>query len=442
MSLRSVTASIHTLFQRPFFRNVAVVASGTAIAQAITVATSPLLTRLYGPEAFGILSVFISVTSIIITVSHLSLPYAIVLPFEDEDGARLIWISIWLTFAFGLVITGVLAVTGEKLVDLVGIHKIGWYSLLIPIVVLLSNIRLSFDQWLTRKKRFKNIVTGNIGQSIIANGGMAAYGLISATSVTLIGVMTLSYGARALIVYLASAKDKASLGIRSFVFRMPDTKTINLLYDYRDFPIYRTPQTFLNSMSSSLPVMLLASLSGPAAAGFYAIGHRVLKLPSTLISESMRNVFYQRITEAAHKQQNLRLLLLKATGGLAAIGFAPMMIIAVFGPSLFAFVFGAEWVVAGEYARWMAIWIFFALMNVPSVVSIPVLSLQSYYLGYEILTTTLRVTTLVAGLLLFENEIVAIIAFSTVGALMNGLLIIFVIFQSNRRVRSSIVATS
>ena len=38
------------LSKNPFVRNVMIVATGTAVSQAITMAFSPIITRLYGPE--------------------------------------------------------------------------------------------------------------------------------------------------------------------------------------------------------------------------------------------------------------------------------------------------------------------------------------------------------------------------------------------------------
>lgn len=43
-----------------FARNVAVLAGGTAVGQAIVVLASPILTRLYTPEDFGVLAVYTS----------------------------------------------------------------------------------------------------------------------------------------------------------------------------------------------------------------------------------------------------------------------------------------------------------------------------------------------------------------------------------------------
>jgi IS5 family transposase len=64
---------------------VAVVASGTAGAQAITMGFSPVITRLYGPEAFGLLGVFMAMVQVLVPAAALTYPIAIVLPKEDRD---------------------------------------------------------------------------------------------------------------------------------------------------------------------------------------------------------------------------------------------------------------------------------------------------------------------------------------------------------------------
>ncbi len=48
-----------------FATDVLKLVTGTTFAQIIAILASPLLTRLYGPEAFGFLALFTSITSII-----------------------------------------------------------------------------------------------------------------------------------------------------------------------------------------------------------------------------------------------------------------------------------------------------------------------------------------------------------------------------------------
>ena len=55
-------------------RSVAVVTSGNAGAQAITLASAPFITRLYGPEAFGVLGAYMAVVTIASPVVALAYP--------------------------------------------------------------------------------------------------------------------------------------------------------------------------------------------------------------------------------------------------------------------------------------------------------------------------------------------------------------------------------
>src|SRR5699024_8218297 len=118
---------------------------------------------------------------------------------------------------------------------------------------------------------------------------------------------------------------------------------------YYDFPVYRAPQDLLNSVSDSLPVIMLTTLFSPTSAGFYTIGRTVLRLPSNLVGKAVGDVFYPRIAEASNKKENMVKLLQKATLSLAAVGIVPFGLVILFGPFLFSLVFGAEWEMAGQY---------------------------------------------------------------------------------------------
>src|SRR5699024_8422549 len=101
--------------------------------------------------------------------------------------------------------------------------------------------------------------------------------------------------------------------------------------------------------------LLLTTFFGPASAGFYNIGRTVLGLPSRLIGQSIGDVFYPRISEAANNDENVGRLIKRATILLGAIGIVPFGVVIIFGPWIFEFVFGSGWDVAGEYARWISL---------------------------------------------------------------------------------------
>jgi O-antigen/teichoic acid export membrane protein len=179
----------------------------------------------------------------------------------------------------------------------------------------------------------------------------------------------------------------------------------------------------INAASQSLPVLMLASFFGPAAAGFYSLGRTVMSMPIRLIGKSVGDVFYPRFTEAAHKGQPLGPLILKATGFLAAAGVAPFALVVAIGPWLFRLVFGENWAVAGDYARWLAIWLYFGFLNRPSVAAIATLGMQRFFLGYEVASLVLRGAVIWIAFRVFHSDLLAVAAFCIIGALLNAFLV-------------------
>ncbi|MCK5335612.1 MAG: translocase, partial [Gammaproteobacteria bacterium] len=66
-------------------RNVLTLMTGTSIAQAIPIAISPLLTRIYTPNDFGVYALFISIATIFGSIANARYEMAIMLPHKDED---------------------------------------------------------------------------------------------------------------------------------------------------------------------------------------------------------------------------------------------------------------------------------------------------------------------------------------------------------------------
>jgi O-antigen/teichoic acid export membrane protein len=63
-----------------FRQKVLQVAGGTALTQGLLVAASPLLTRLYSPEDFGVLAVYMSLVVFVVIGATLRYECALPLP--------------------------------------------------------------------------------------------------------------------------------------------------------------------------------------------------------------------------------------------------------------------------------------------------------------------------------------------------------------------------
>lgn len=417
-----------------FVRSVAVVASGTAAAQAITVLFSPIITRLYGPEAFGVLGVFNAVVSTFVPVASLAYVHAIVLPKEDRDAYLVLRLSLFIAVVMAGLCALFIIPMHEWLAQQLGAPMVAPFLFLIPIVILFSAAEQAYSQWLIRCKRFTNLSKVSVAQALGVNVMYTGTGLIAPGAGTLIGVATVGHFFHAWLLRLGSR------GSVPIVKKSEDEKVRmrDLAGQYRDFPMYRAPQQLLNAVSQGLPAVLLSVFFGPAAAGFYVLSSRVLRLPADLVSQSVGKVFLPRVAEAARNGENLQRLIIKATMGLAAVGLVPFGLIILAGPTLFGFVFGADWVTAGHYSRWLALWLFFGFINRPSVQAIPILGVQGQFLLYECFSLALRIGSLAFGGLVLEYDLGTIMLFAIVGAVINLILILWVVWRSRGPIRASL----
>lgn len=129
---------IQNTLDSKFIRNVAIIAIGTATAQGIKMAFSPLVTRIYGPEAFGLLGTFMAIVSILTPVAALSYPIAIVLPREDSDAKGIAQLSMAASFFIVGLISLIIIFVGERLVILLHLQSINNYIWFIPLIVFLK----------------------------------------------------------------------------------------------------------------------------------------------------------------------------------------------------------------------------------------------------------------------------------------------------------------
>ncbi len=425
-----ISTSIYKLYGSKFVRNVVIVATGTAGARAIAMVFAPVITRLYGPEAFGLLGIFMALVAVLTPIAALSYPAAIVLPKEDSDAKGIVRLSIYISLAVVALVTLALLAGGDRLLTLVGFEAIAAFVMLIPLNILFSAWLQITEQWLIRKKQFQITAKVAVAQALIVNSAKSGIGWFNPVVAVLIVLSTIGSAFHAVMLYLGTRKaDWPETQARQKQARIP---LLKLARRYYDFPFYRAPQMFLNAISQSLPILMLAGFFGPASAGFYALGKSLLDMPSQLIGKSVGDVFYPRITEAAHKGENLTRLILKATLALAAVGFLPFAIIVVFGPWLFGFVFGVKWVVAGEYSRWLALWMFFMFLNNPSVKTVPVLKAQGFLLIFSFFTIAIRLVILTIGFYVFSSDLIAVALFGVSGALINIILIVTVLMKSKQ----------
>jgi len=399
--------------------------SGTVVAQAISIILYPVITRLYGPEDFGIYGLFTTYLTILIPIAALSYPSAIVLPKFNQDVKYLSIVSFYLGFGVSIFI-----ILGLVIFKYFGsLLEISSIFFLLPLAVFFGNLGRIFRELLIRKALFGQIALITVIYSLSLGLFKVLFGFISPNANTLILISTLGYGfvAIASAYYVFKKNTKLFLSIVCSKVKIEEYFS-KIIKEYSDFAIFKTPYLALLYVSQGLPVIILTYFFSAIEAGFYTLCLLVLKKPSDLIGKSIDDVFYSKLAKTKNDNDNSFALIKKLTLILLLVGIVPYLTVYIFGTYLFEFVFGSNWSVAGEYASWLAIFMFFNLICRPANRAVSVFRIQKSLLIYQIILTTFSTIGLFIG---FQagSDILAVKYYSLLNSLITVIYIFIVFFQ-------------
>ena len=181
----------------------------------------------------------------------------------------------------------------------------------------------------------------------------------------------------------------------------------------------------MTALSMGLPVLALTHYYGVAVGGAYAFSMRLLSAPMGLVTGALRQVLLQRASQVQHQGERLWPLFLKSTMGLFGLVFLPAAVLCIWSPHLFAWVFGSQWSTAGEFARWLVLWLAFGFCNTPAFLCARIIRIQRTLFLYNVALLVARVLALVIGGM-YLTALQSIVLLSVVGILHNVILILTV----------------
>lgn len=400
-----------------FSRDVLTLVTGTTIAQIITILSSPLITRLYGPEAFGFLAIFTSITSIIGVVVCLRYELAIVLPQSDEEAANVFGLCIIIIFVMSILSIPFLALSSQFLELILKSSQIRAYIWLIPPSIFLSGSFLALNYWNTRTRQYHRLSIVRVIRSGSVVATQLEFGFTGyATGGILIGANILGQLASTFVLGIQIMRDHVSF------FRQHITVEgmFAVFKRYSNFPKYDIWSALFNTVALMLPVFILTAFFNPTIVGYYALGLMVLEFPLSFIEGAIAQVFFQEAAEAKNiSQQKLKKLVLQTIKPLIFVVFFPVILFILIGPEIFSVIFGARWEEAGNYVRFLSLWIGIGFVSSSISTLFSIFQKQQFTLIFNILQFVSQMVALLIGALTGSAR-TAIILFSLVAVISNS----------------------
>jgi O-antigen/teichoic acid export membrane protein len=394
-------------------RSVGVLVSGTALSQLILLLALPILTRLYSPEDFSLLAVYVGLVSIVSVAACLRFDIAVPIPEATRDGLALLVLALASSVLVSLAIALVVLV-GFRAADSIEILSgFGLYIWLVPVGIFLASANSALQFWATRVKAFPFIARTRILQSTCAVGGQVGLGLAGMGAPGLLVGQLINSGAGAFAMARLAISDARRAGM---TISIPELRRV--ARTFQRFPRYSTWEAIANSAGTHLPVIAIAALFIGPEAGFVMLAMRVMTAPMGLVGGAVAQVYLSRAPEH-FRNGTLAPFTASTLAGLSKSGVGPLIFAGIVAPPAFAWIFGEDWRRAGELVAWMTPWFVMQFLASPVSMTLHVTNQQRVALILQIIGLALRLgvvilTSFVAPYMAAESYALSGFAFYTI----------------------------
>jgi lipopolysaccharide exporter len=345
--------SVRSFFGRPRFalggvaRSVLLVGGASALGQGALILASPVLARLYTPEAFGLLAVYAGLITVLLAVSSLRFDMAIPIASDAEEAIYLLLLGVLIAFGFSGILMLVVVLWGEQLASFFGARGLTPFLWLLPVALFVASVSQAASSWAIYQRTFN------------ALGRMRAIqGLAQAMSQAVLGAVRV--GPVGLIVGdLAGRAVGTELLIRPLVTAVRSTR-IELATMRRHarerwgFARVMTVASLLNGLALQVPFLLIPVLFDLESAGRFYLAYRMLILPASLVAAGVSQVFFGEASSRRGDPQRLHDLALNAAISLLVFAIPTYTMVAVAGSNMIELLFGPQWTTSGLFVQIMA----------------------------------------------------------------------------------------
>lgn len=385
-------------------KNSAKLLSASLIVQVIGLLIYPILTRLYTPENFGLINLFLSICGVLSLFATAEFQYSIVLPKSEELGRACFHVG----FIISAIFTCLLICTipfSQHISHIFNTPDLANWYWVVPIFVFLTAVWTLLNYWYTRKKQFGSISSYQIIQSVANAGAKLGFGFGGFVQ----GGLVLS----AIVSPIVSLSISIARNCKSSVqelFSFDGNNCRLIAKQYANFPKYSLPRAIVNNLSGNLPILLLTPFFGLTEIGFLGMALTLAFRPINMISSSLYQVFYQKTTEQVQNRQSIKPFFTSYAKSVLVVVIPCFIVLYFFLPTLTEFLLGGEWRETGVYIQIMLVWLLMSLLVAPICYISDIFQKQKTALIFEILLIVFRLLGLCIGIYA-NNFLYAIIGY-------------------------------
>ncbi|MFW5792645.1 MAG: lipopolysaccharide biosynthesis protein [Bacteroidota bacterium] len=325
--------------------NIMTLVFGTFLAQLIPILLQSVLRRIYTAEDFGAIAVFISITSIFVMFSTLRYEIAINLPKKKADAVNLVFLSLFFSFVFNIILFLIIFFFNKTIVNLINLSPQHSYILYFsPLSIFLFSTYQTINYYLVREKAFgdisKNKVSRRMAEGIVQTG----FGFLKNPYGLLIGDIAGHITHNLAALYQAIKK--------GFTFRLFSVRRqIELAIEYKEFPLVNLFPSFLNAICLNIVVIFISIFYSSEIVGYFDLTRLVLAVPAMMLTLSISQVLLQNVTQKRNNSESIKNDIKKLLIGLSFVGTTMVIVILLIAPWAFKLYAGEAYRISGVFSQ-------------------------------------------------------------------------------------------
>lgn len=410
-----------------YFQNISILATGSIIAQIISILISPLTTRFFSPEELGVYTAILTAVSLFGPVISLKYDMVIVMTENENEEFDLINLSLILTLLFSTVFSLVYSILFLRN----DFNKSGLLVVIISIFILLllygvNNILIAYNN---KRSNYKLISAVGILKSFGSNGVIIFAGITQLGSFGLVLSQIIGNS-------LGITKMSKSLLLSIPKFRNRGIRGVpNVFKKYIDQPKYNATSAMINTSIYSGINIFVKEVYSTASLGLYSLSYRVLGIPFSIISANIAKIYYETASREKKTNGNYKSIFLKTLFLLIIIIVPIMLILGYYSQTIFSFVFGKEWEQAGVYVKFLTPMFTLRLIGESLTTSFIVSYKQKHELFFQTLLLLLEISVFIITYKLRLSVEIFLLLISIIYSIVYTVMIIYMYFLS--RLQSS-----
>ncbi len=372
------------LIKNEFYSNVVTLMSGSIISQAIPILISPILSRIYTPEDFSLLAIYLSITNIFSVIASGRYDIAIMLPDKNEDAINVLSLSILISFISTFLLIPFSLIFKNKIAYLLKNDNLSKWLLFSVFGILLTTIHQNLIYWNNRNKKFKVVAVNRVVQSTASGFFQVFFGFFLkkiSNGFIIVGQFLGQFIAVLRLVFNFIKNDKG------IIKEISIKKIKEVGKRYSEFPKKTTFSSLLNIFSNNGRYLVLGFFLDKNSLGSLFFTLRILMLPVSIIGNNIADVVFQRVSELKNKgakNSTIKTQINKIILQLSVFLIIPVIILAIFGKQIFSFIFGSNYAMAGTYSSILSFSLFFQFVFSPFCKVFFAFEKNTIYLIWEI----------------------------------------------------------